>query len=139
MLSRLAAVVAALCREANVSLSQYRVLLYLIEQPMRPGELARLLAVSRPTATGMIRALEQRQWVRRESLDEDRRGVRVRVTARGRQAVSAVDERLQQLLRGLGKDAGLPALLSTLEALREPIDQAAAGVRKRLMPNNEER
>ncbi|HXF96818.1 MAG TPA: helix-turn-helix domain-containing protein [Gemmatimonadales bacterium] len=54
------------------------------EAPLRPGTLARELAVTAPTITDAVRALERKNLVRRTPDPHDRRAARLALTARGR-------------------------------------------------------
>ncbi len=75
----------------DVTLSQYRVLVELAARgPMRLADLAAVLGVDRSTATRMSDRLARKRLVQRRRLGEDRRGVRVSLTASGRQLVEQV-------------------------------------------------
>lgn len=92
---------------------------------LSPRELIRQTLVTSGTMTNRVDRLEQKGLVRRRPDPQDRRGVRVRLTARGKQAVDGAMadllEREAELLgrmrsserRGLA--ASLRSLLSTLE------------------------
>ena len=56
-------------------------------QGMTPGELTRELLVSAGNVTGIVDRLEQLGLVVRRPVAEDRRAVRIRLTARGRRAM----------------------------------------------------
>src|SRR4051794_11606889 len=71
--------------------AQYDLLAPLLEAETPPGlrELARAAAVSAPTATRMIDLLEARGLVSRTRCADDRRAVRLALTADGEAAVGA--------------------------------------------------
>ncbi len=79
------------------------------------SELADAQAVSLPTASNSITALEDRGWVRRTRSDQDRRVVRVELTAQGRQAVEDAHRQAEARLRAL-LDSLSPGEMETLRA-----------------------
>lgn len=130
-LSRLASTTSAICAEAGLTLQQYRMLLKLVEEPMRASALARRSGITRATLSTVIRNLEQRGLVTRTAVEEDARGVSIDVTADGRAAVQAVDDRLAALVVALSSHTGLRSLLDFLETLREPVDRQATAYKER--------
>jgi long-chain acyl-CoA synthetase len=85
----------------DMSLPQYRLLVYLTLGESKPSDLAPRLGVTRPSVTALVDGLVARGLVERRHDEDDRRGVRHRVTAAGRDALDAadgaVDARLQEL------------------------------------------
>lgn len=76
-------------------------------QGMTPGELTRELLVSAGNVTGIVDRLEQLRLVERRPVPEDRRAVRVRLTARGRQTMRrAIPRHRRDVMRLL---SALPA------------------------------
>jgi MarR family transcriptional regulator, organic hydroperoxide resistance regulator len=76
--------------EATLTPSQYDLLAPLVEAddaPLGLRELARAAGVSAPTATRMIDGLAARGLVTRERAADDRRAVRIALTAEGAEAV----------------------------------------------------
>ena len=71
-------------RRGDLSMAQYRTLLYLLGGSRRAGELAAANAVTKPTVSAMITGLRQQGWVA-DAVDEtgDGRVTRVELT-RGR-------------------------------------------------------
>lgn len=108
---------------AELSLSQYHLLVGLIDEPKLPvGELAVRAGVSGPTATRALDALARRGLVQREHSPADRRVITIRLTSRGEAALArkrafilgkraelfdelapAEREQAQRLLRRLGE------------------------------------
>lgn len=81
-------------RAANMTVSQYRILLFLRIGPQRAGELAALAAVKKPSITPIIAALEERGWISRETDPDDRRSARLAITESGREAMWSFEQRL---------------------------------------------
>jgi DNA-binding MarR family transcriptional regulator len=118
--------------EATLTPSQHDLLSPLAEAgatPLGLRELARAAAVSAPTATRMIDGLEARGLVTRERAADDRRAVRIALTADGREAV---DERRASMLarrRALfdqlspGERRAAAKVLARLAAAYEEIDR----------------
>ena len=90
----------------KISMPQFDVLEYLSSRREPNGhrdaclmtELARSFHISKPAATGLIDRLVAQKLVDRLLSAKDRRVVKVRLTAKGRQAVSSVLERRRQNL-----------------------------------------
>ncbi len=89
-----------------MTLNQYR-LLYLIQQgPARSVELAMASGLTKPSIGAMIGQLEERGWVARRAVRDDRRASSIRITADGRRAVAGFEATLQEALEQfLGRDA----------------------------------
>lgn len=92
---------------------------------MSPGALCAETLVTSGTMTNRVDRLESAGLVERERAVEDRRGVRVRLTAAGRERVdSALTDLLaveRQLLNGLSP-AGVSELADRLRVLVQPLD-----------------
>ena len=112
--ARLARQVEVGLAQVELSLSQYRTLMFLDEGSAAASALADHLAVSRPSVTAVVDGLVGRGLVERKHDDEgDRRRVDHRLTEQGRrvlcQADDAVEARLREIaghLSGEGQAAG---------------------------------
>ena len=60
----------------------------IVEDGLRPGEVARRLLVSPATVTSVVDTLERNGHVRRERSHRDRRGVMLRITDSGRRLIA---------------------------------------------------
>ncbi len=92
-------------RRGDMSMAQYRTLLYLLGGSRRAGELAAANAVTKPTVSSMINGLRQHGWVA-DAVDEgDGRVTRVELTPAGRERLAAFEgelaERMEELLPGV--------------------------------------
>ncbi len=90
----------------DMTLPQFRVLSLIASSPERAGRIATMTGVSRPSLTGLLDGLVQRGWVRRVTVDGDRRGVSLEITDEGRAAL----------------DAAQTATTSRLDALLDDLD-----------------
>ena len=87
-LTRLAEQVApAVARRASLTHNELRALEHLMDQPMGPGDLSRLLGVSSAAASGIIDRLESRGHAQRASHASDGRRTSVTISASGREEV----------------------------------------------------
>ena len=97
-------------RRGDLSMAQYRTLLYLLGGSRRAGELAAANAVTKPTVSSMINGLRQQGWVT-DAVDEtgDGRVTRVELTAAGRERLAGFEEeladRMEQLVPGIDRAA----------------------------------
>ena len=93
-------------RRGDLSLAQYRTLLYLLGGSRRAGELAAANAVTKPTVSAMINGLRQQGWVA-DAVDEtgDGRVTRVELTDAGRARLGRFEaelaDRMEELLPGV--------------------------------------
>src|SRR5690349_15599754 len=92
----------------DMTLAQFRVLALIASSPERANRLAERAAVSRPSLTGLLDGLETRGWVQRVTVEGDRRGVSLQVTAKGaaalKRAETAMTAELDEVLRAAGRD-----------------------------------
>ena len=87
-LTRLAEQVApAVARRASLTHNELRALEHLMDQPMGPGELGRVLGVSSAAASGIIDRLEARGHAERTSHASDARRTSVTISPSGRREV----------------------------------------------------
>lgn len=98
-------VVAALARavehalaETELSLSQYRLLALLEEEPAAASVIADRLTVTRPSVTAVVDGLVARGYVTRAQDDEDRRRVTQVLTAAGRAELARADQVAEKVL-----------------------------------------
>ena len=90
--ARLAKQVELALDAADLSLPQYRVMVFLAEGSAGASALAGTLAVSRPTITVVVDGLVAKGFVERQGDEVDRRKVHHRLTPAGRRALEQADE-----------------------------------------------
>ncbi|HXN60383.1 MAG TPA: MarR family winged helix-turn-helix transcriptional regulator [Acidimicrobiales bacterium] len=96
-------------RRGDLSLAQYRTLLYLLGGSRRAGELAAANAVTKPTVSAMINGLRQQGWVA-DAVDEtgDGRVTRIELTGAGRARLARFEaelaDRMEELLPGVDRE-----------------------------------
>ena len=107
----------------ELTLPQYRVLGLLAGGDERASQLAARLAVAKPTLTSLVDSLVERGFAARETIDGDRRVVRVSITAAGRVALRRAAAELRGVFaRVLDRCADPDAVLASLVELREALD-----------------
>lgn len=112
------AVYAETAREYGLTAQQGQLMCVLMPQPYGMGELVEMLGLAKSSLTGLVDRTAQRGLVRREPDPEDKRAVRVALTAEGAELVDAfyaeTCRRVELLPSGLpGPDQdSLAALLS---------------------------
>jgi DNA-binding MarR family transcriptional regulator len=95
-------------RRGDLSMAQYRTLLYLLGGSRRAGELAAANAVTKPTVSAMITGLRQQGWVA-DAVDEtgDGRVTRVELTREGRARLARFErelaDRMEELVPGVDR------------------------------------
>jgi DNA-binding MarR family transcriptional regulator len=97
IIARLARQLEVAVSAVGLSLAQYRLLAILGETgEAAASKLAELMAVSRPTITGVVDGLVARGLVAREAVEGDRRRVDVVLTEAGRTLIASADKEVQR-------------------------------------------
>ena len=106
-------------RRGDLSMAQYRTLLYLMGGARRAGELAAANAVTKPTVSAMIISLREQGWVAEEVDASDGRVTKVSLTPSGHERVRRFEaeqaDRMEELIPGVARDE-LRATLADLYA-----------------------
>lgn len=127
--ARLAKVAGTALAEGDLTLAQYRVLVFLDAGARPATQVAQLLDVTPPTVTSLVDALESRGLVARSADPNDRRRVVCSLTPAGRRALQRGDglvgERLGRLLDRLAPGEAEQAVAG-LEALNRAMELALA-------------
>lgn len=110
------------CQEADLSLPQYRLLLWVRAGPRRAAELAERTAVRRPTVTALVDGLAERGYLRRIPVEGDRRGIQLALTDAGLAALDGAERRLGELLDDLAKAGDRRRILDGLDELAEVLE-----------------
>ena len=87
--------------EIELSPSQYRLLVFLVESPAAATVLAQRLDVTRPSLTALVDGLVQRGFVTRTADPDDRRRVTHEISDAGRDIVTTADEAIRTRLEHL--------------------------------------
>ena len=107
----------------GLTVTQLRLLVFLSEEGgLSNADLADRLLVTRPSVSALLDRLERGGFIRREVAPHDRRGIRIWLEDRGRQAVESsiaeCAEYVANLIGGMG-DAELDDITKTLNRLIE--------------------
>jgi DNA-binding MarR family transcriptional regulator len=119
-------------RRGDLSMAQYRTLLYLMGGSKRAGELAAAHAVTKPTVSSMLNSLRREGWVA-DTVDEtdDGRVTRVELTSEGRTRLAGFEEELARRM-----DELLPGVdLSTMRRVLGDLYDAHAETRDERLGN----
>src|SRR5262245_48646538 len=124
LLNRL--IITELRHEADddTTMPQFRVLMYLSEEPLTLSAIARLRRVSLQAAGELIQSLVERGWIERVSDPNDRRQWLLHLTDQGRAQYQRLDDRMRRrLLTYMEKlsKAEMAAVQLTLPALHRVI------------------
>lgn len=107
----------------------FRLLAILSMHPCTLSELAEQQAVSKPTMSNTITTLEERGWVARKRVSDDRRVVYAEITPQGQTVLNGVHQymlgRFAEILEPLSEEKR-EVLLSGLTILREVFETADA-------------
>lgn len=127
--ARLAKVAGSALAEADLTLAQYRVLVFLDTGDRPASHVAGLLGVRPSTVTSVVDGLTARGLVRRQADPADRRRVVLSLTAAGRRTLQTGDGvvagRLDRLLDRLDP-AEAETVLAGLELLNQAMEAALA-------------
>ncbi len=89
--------------DVDLSLPQYRLLVFLSRRAEVASDLAGRLAVSPPSVTTLVDGMVARGLVERAADPDDRRKVRHELTADGRRALAAADGALEDRLKSIAE------------------------------------
>jgi DNA-binding MarR family transcriptional regulator len=121
-LARLARLLERACTE--LTLSQYRLLAMIADGAERASQIAGRLAVTKPTVSATIDTLVERGLVSRAMADDDRRALRLQITAEGRAVLGAAERGMREQLDALLIHVDDPqAVRLALGRLGEALDQ----------------
>jgi DNA-binding MarR family transcriptional regulator len=128
-LARLARLLERACTE--LTLPQYRLLAMIADGAERASQIAGRLALTKPTVSATIDTLVERGLVTRAVVDDDRRALRLQITAEGRAVLGAADRAMREQLDDLlihvdDPDAVQLALAQLAGALDERREQRRA-------------
>ena len=114
----------AVARLAELLQGEHRVLLYVYEHgddEINPSTLSDVLHVSRARITTALTALRQKDFIKMEMCEEDRRRMRVILTLPGRQYIEAkqreVESHFDELIRGLGENNTMEFIRITRQSI----------------------
>ncbi len=104
----------------GLTVTQLRLLFHVSDSNgISNAKLADRLYVTRPSVSALLDRLERGGFITREIDDEDRRGIRIRLQERGREALSSISN-LRVYSRGLLDsldDTELEAMVAVIDAL----------------------
>jgi DNA-binding MarR family transcriptional regulator len=105
------------CRDAPISITQYRFMLYLKDGPRRAGEVAATSLVTKATISGHIAILREKGWITAETDTVDRRVTRLVLTDSGRVVMQSFENQLLDCLKSLIRPEDRESVLSDLARL----------------------
>jgi DNA-binding MarR family transcriptional regulator len=105
-----------LTRRSDISLAQYRLMLYLRTGPKRAGEIAAAIAVAKPTVSLALNALRDKGWINSTTDEEDGRATRILITAAGKTRMEAFEGELAARIAPMLGGADAETLCAALAA-----------------------
>ncbi|WP_027020073.1 MarR family winged helix-turn-helix transcriptional regulator [Corynebacterium sputi] len=132
LLTRAELLYSRLSEESQLSRAQLSIMMTLDNLgPCRINQLAQAEAIRMPTASNAVHHLEDAGMVERVRDTSDRRGVRVELTAKGREELERVtkerDEQMAEMLRPLSQEQ-LEVADTVSPVLKHILDSYAASV-----------
>lgn len=104
----------------RLTVTQLRMLVFLSEEEgLSNAELAERLFVTRPSVSALLERLERGGFIRREVAPDDRRGIRIWLQDRGREAVSSLRAESREYARELME----PLSDEELDEIRRALDK----------------
>jgi len=114
-------------RQLGLSLSRFFVLLHLSKNEMSMGALRNAIHLSRSTLTSLVDGLTEESMVQRRRGQEDRRMVQVKITDKGREAVTEVLKRRRELVAEATEDMPkkeIDCFMQHLEEINDHLKEA---------------
>jgi DNA-binding MarR family transcriptional regulator len=103
-------------READISLGQYRTMLFLKGGAKRAGAIAAAGAVKKPTVSAMLANLREKGWITDEVDPDDARALSVALTPAGLARINALEDELSARLASVVPGVELAAMIDALSA-----------------------
>jgi DNA-binding MarR family transcriptional regulator len=103
-------------READISVGQYRTMLFLKGGAKRAGAIAAAGAVKKPTVSAMLANLREKGWISDETDPDDARALSVALTPAGLARLNALEDELSARLASIVPEGELAALIEALSA-----------------------
>ncbi|MES1989900.1 MAG: MarR family transcriptional regulator [Pseudomonadota bacterium] len=101
-------------READISISQYRTMLFLKGGAKRAGAIAAAGAVKKPTVSAMLANLRDKGWITDETDPGDARALSVALTPKGRARIDALEDELAARFATIVPAGEVTALIEAL-------------------------
>jgi DNA-binding MarR family transcriptional regulator len=109
-------------RRSDISLGQYRTLLYLRAGPKNAGAIAAAGEIKKPTVSALLNGLREKGWIETADHPDDARVTQVVLTPAGKARMDAFElelaRRIDPLLSDLDREAFYTALSTATAALR---------------------
>jgi DNA-binding MarR family transcriptional regulator len=103
-------------RRSDISLAQYRLMLYLRSGPKRAGEIAAAGAIAKPTVSLAVNALRDKGWIESATDSMDGRATRIIITRAGNERMVAFEAELAARIAPMLGGADATALCADLAA-----------------------
>src|ERR1700735_901889 len=124
-------------RRADISLGQYRTLLYLRTGPKNAGAIAAAGEIKKPTVSALLNSLRDKGWIETAADPADARVTQVVLTPAGKARMDAFEQeladRIDPLMAGLDHDAFYAALSAAAGALRLNTEERQREVERRYL------
>jgi DNA-binding MarR family transcriptional regulator len=124
-------------RRADISLSQYRTLLYLRAGPKNAGAIAAAGEIKKPTVSALLNSLRDKGWIETANDPADARVTQVVLTPAGKARMDTFEQeladRIDPLMVGLDHDAFYAALSTAAGALRLNTEERQREVERRYL------
>ncbi|MBI1262665.1 MAG: MarR family transcriptional regulator [Rhizobiales bacterium] len=111
-----------IARELDITIPQYRFLLFLKRGPKRAGELAVEAAIRKPTASGLIADMEKRGLIMRQPDASDGRSIKLSLTPKGLEKHRLFELALARYLPSLLEKGDSESMLEAFSELAYIID-----------------
>jgi DNA-binding MarR family transcriptional regulator len=106
-------------RNSDISLAQYRMMLYLRRGPKRAGVIAAASAVKKPTISAMLNSLRTQGWIQESTDPADGRAVTVSLTKEGSARMARFEGELAASIGKLAPHTSLDRLKVALARFYE--------------------
>jgi DNA-binding MarR family transcriptional regulator len=103
-------------RESDITLAQYRLMLFLRRGAQRAGTIAAAAAVKKPTISAMLAVLRDKGWIAETSDPSDARAISISLTQAGRARIATFETTLAASIGKLAPGMNLDRLHAALAA-----------------------
>jgi DNA-binding MarR family transcriptional regulator len=114
-------------RRSDISMAQYRTLLFLMHGARRAGEISAAAAVTKPTVSLLLNSLRARGWIENVADDNDGRSSLVLITPAGAQRIQRFEIELAEAVFPMAEGIDATAFYEALKHIYKALGDAKGG------------
>ncbi len=111
-------------RRSDISMAQYRTLVFLMYGARRAGEISSAAAITKPTVSLLLNSLRTKGWIKNVADDTDGRVSLVLITPKGIKRIEQFEAELAEAIFPCAKGVDLPDFYASLRKLYKSLGES---------------